>query len=192
MCGRLNVMDSPLVQALCLAVGIDIGIPPPSNADVRPTQRVLTLGNVDGQLARIDATWGIKPAWAKKLLINAQAETVDQKPTFRDAFQHRRCLVPCTGYYEWRDEGGKRKQKYHFHSADGQGLLMAGIFYPGDTPQLVTLTTRPNTKMAEYHHRMPVFVLPSEAKQYIQGTNEEALALCTAIDADYLAVEKAA
>ena len=69
---------------------------------------------------------------------------------------------------------------------------MTGIWHPGDTHQLATLTTRLNAKMAEYHHRVLVFVLPSEAKQYIQGINEEALALRTAVDADYLAAEKAA
>ncbi|WP_020207627.1 SOS response-associated peptidase [Gilvimarinus chinensis] len=152
MCGRLNVVDSPLVQALCLAIGVDIGTPPPGNADVRPTQRVLTIGGIDGQLARIDTTWGIQPAWAKKLLINAQAESVAEKRTFKDAFQRTRCLVPCVGYYEWRDEGGSRKQKYHFHDPANQGLLMAGIYYPGDTPELVTLTTAPNTLASKYHH----------------------------------------
>ncbi|WP_197463379.1 SOS response-associated peptidase family protein, partial [Alcanivorax sp. HI0007] len=76
-----------------------------------------------------------------------------------NAFAESRCLVPCSGWYEWRDEGGPRKEKYHFAAADGNPLLMGGILFPGEEgPKLVTLTITPNQACAEYHHRMPQFV----------------------------------
>lgn len=68
---------------------------------------------------------------------------------------------------------------------------MAGLYYPSDDNVLVTLTTAPNTRLAEYHHRMPAFILPSEVDAYLTGNATDALALCRAIDGDYFNVEKA-
>ncbi|WP_052481032.1 SOS response-associated peptidase [Gilvimarinus agarilyticus] len=189
MCGRLNVVDDPLTQWVCDALGIEFSTT--TNTDLRPTHQVATVGAPDAALQQVDTVWGIKPSWSKSLLINAQAETVAEKRTFKRAFAESRCVVPCTGYYEWRDEGGKRKQKYSFTRADGEPLLMAGIYYPGDDNALVTLTTAPNQRLAEYHHRMPVFILPGEVDAYLKGTATDALPLCTAIDGDYFAIDKA-
>ena len=82
--------------------------------------------------------WGLIPSWAKDLsgagrLINARAETVAVKPSFRNAFARRRCLIPADGYYEWRTienpAGGKpRKQPYFIHRADGAGMAFAGLY----------------------------------------------------------------
>ena len=82
--------------------------------------------------------WGLVPFWAKDpsggaRLINARAETVAVKPSFRSAFARRRCLIPADGYYEWRALGGRehgrpRKQPYYIHRADGHGMAFAGIY----------------------------------------------------------------
>ncbi len=61
----------------------------------------------------MDLSWGIKPSWAKRIIINAQAETVSIKPTFTHSFEKHRVIVPCSGWYEWREEQGK-KVKYLF------------------------------------------------------------------------------
>lgn len=147
-----------------------------SNTDTRPTQNVAILTNINGSLQQLNSAWGIKPQWASRLIINAQGETVATKKTFKQSFQSRRCLVPCSSWYEWTDTGHKTKQKYEFTSADGQPLLMAGIWFETETiPQLVTLTTHPNPLCAKYHKRMPVLIRP-EAVDYWFNSSVELLA----------------
>jgi putative SOS response-associated peptidase YedK len=77
-----------------------------ANADLRPSQSVATIVNNGSSFQQVNALWGIKPNWSKKLIINAQAETVATKPTFKQAFQSQRFLVPCNGWFEWRTEEG--------------------------------------------------------------------------------------
>ena len=99
---------------------------------------------------------GTKPTWAKRLIINARSETVSKKETFKEAFATNRCLVPCTGWYEWRDEEGAGKTKYLLtHSSGDIPFFMAGITISDDgiNQQLVTLTTRPNKKCVDSSRR---------------------------------------
>lgn len=169
----MDIDEAPIKEFVRDTLNIELDLR--TNHDLRPTQTVATIGN---GLQQVNATWGIHPAWAKKLLINAQGETVAEKKTFRNAFAESRCLVPCSGWYEWRDEGGPRKQKYHFAAADGNPLLMGGILFPGEEgPKLVTLTINPNQECAEYHNRMPQFVPHQHLEQWLTGSLEEALHL---------------
>lgn len=171
MCGRLNVIDDPWVVDLMEELGITLSIT--TNRDLRPTQPVATIAAPGEQLQQLDTVWGIQPVWAKRPLINAQAETVATKPTFRQAFAERRCLVPCSGFYEWRAEGGPRKQRYLFRPRQG-GALMAALWYPGDTPGLVTLTREAPPEFAEYHHRFPVFIPRAAARDWVQASPSQA------------------
>ncbi|MFV7785074.1 SOS response-associated peptidase [Shewanella marisflavi] len=159
MCGRLNVISDPLCDWVSGQLGIKFHCE--SNSDLRPSQKVATIAYQDQGLQQVDASWGIKPDWAKRLLINAQAETVRQKRTFAQAFASHRVLVPCSGWYEWQQAGGT-KQKYLFKGRDEQPLLMAGILYSqfDGSHALVTLTTKPIASCAPYHHRMPLLVEP--------------------------------
>ncbi|MGA2824713.1 MAG: SOS response-associated peptidase [Streptosporangiaceae bacterium] len=126
--------------------------------------------------------WGLVPSWAKDRsggarLINARAETVAVKPSFRSAFARRRCLIPADGYYEWRPLGGRehgrpRKQPYYIHRADGQGMALAGIYefwrdaaLPDDHPAAwlwtaAIITTQATDHMGWVHDRMPMVVSP--------------------------------
>jgi putative SOS response-associated peptidase YedK len=81
--------------------------------------------NEDGNYQQLNAEWGLKPNWSKRLLINTQSETVLTKPTFKDAIINHRCLIPCFGWYEWRTEHGK-KQKYLFSNSSSEPFLIAG------------------------------------------------------------------
>ena len=173
MCGRMDIDEGPVREWVKDTLNIEMDLH--TNHDLRPTQ---TVAVISGDLHQINTTWGIQPAWAKKLLINAQGETVAEKKTFKQAFAERRCVVPCSGWYEWRDEGGSRKQKYHYAAADGNPLLMGGILFPGDeVARLVTLTINPNQECAPYHSRMPQFVAPEDLDQWLTGSVEEALQL---------------
>jgi putative SOS response-associated peptidase YedK len=115
--------------------------------------------------------WGLIPYWSKDdkgayKMINARAETVAERPAFRDAIQRHRCLIPANGFYEWqRREAGK--QPFHFGMADGSLFAFAGIWdrWKSPTGDLVEscsiLTTTPNVLLADIHDRMPV-ILPDE------------------------------
>ncbi|MFT6914043.1 MAG: putative SOS response-associated peptidase YedK [Motiliproteus sp.] len=164
MCGRIDIQGERLSREIRELLGFNFHAP--SNRDLRPTQAMQAIVSHLGQLDQLEASWGIKPSWSKQLLINAKAETVDQKPTFKQAFRERRCILPCSGWFEWRDEGGPKKQKYHFQHVEGSPLLMAAIWYPPAAEegarQLVTLTTAANSECAEYHTRMPLLIRPQD------------------------------
>ena len=117
------------------------------------------------------AHFGLIPSWATSrasMQINARSETVFEKSSFKEAYKHRRCLIPLNGYFEWKKDALSKKSKAHFIvSADGDYFVFAGIYESwydnalGET--LLTcalLTTEPNEKIAILHDRMPV-ILPS-------------------------------
>lgn len=188
MCGRLNITDDLVAQWVCNYLGIPFTIKP--NTDLRPNQEVSTVV-YDGSLRQFNTTWGIQPSWSKKLLINAQAETAATKKTFKTAFSANRCLVPCTGWYEWRDEGGARKQKYSFTHVDGIPFLMAGIWFEHEVmPQLVTLTTHPNQPCAEIHNRMPVLIMPEDVDRWFGATAEEVQFMIEQVGGEVIKIEK--
>lgn len=134
--------------------------------NIAPTQVVpIVRERPDGVRERRDARWGLVPAWVKEpaafkaLLFNARSETVGEKPSFRDAARSARCVVPASGFYEWRSEdGGKRP--YYVRRRDGAPMAFAGLYAqrPRGEPAYSTtvLTTEPNELMAALHDRMPV------------------------------------
>lgn len=175
MCGRLNVIDNPLCRIVCEQLGINFKIS--TNTDLRPTQDVSTVGIQHNELVQLDLTWGIKPSWAKRIIINAQAETVSVKPTFAQAFELNRVVVPCSGWYEWREEQGK-KVKYLFSRENHEPFYMAGIALEGGA-KLVTLTTKPNEQCGEYHHRMPLLIPNDAILNWVGGSGHDAHQLLT-------------
>lgn len=155
MCGRIDVAGDAISEWVSRTLGIQFQAG--TNHDMRPTQELAAVVT-DSVVHQQNMTWGIKPAWAKKLLINAQAETVHEKPTFKRAFAERRCIVPCSGWYEWSENSG-RKRKYLFAHPEGRPLYIAGIFYPAEhLPEVVTLTTQPTEQCLKYHDRMPLII----------------------------------
>ncbi|MGB1159720.1 MAG: SOS response-associated peptidase [Alphaproteobacteria bacterium] len=121
------------------------------------------------------AHWGLVPSWAKDTsmaprMINARSETVAEKPSFRAAFRHRRCLIPTSGFYEWKTEtraAKPYKQPFRIHFADERLMVMGGLFevwQAADGSALGScsmLTTAASETMRELHPRMPV-ILDSE------------------------------
>lgn len=135
--------------------------------------------------------WGLIPHWCKSLEqaqelslygLNARAETVSQKPLFRDAWQSKPCLIPVSGFYEWQSIG-KQKQPYFIHASDRQPLLMAGLYScwlhaeTGEEVQsYAILTTEANALMAEIHNlkkRMPVILSSEEAKRFLRESESQ-------------------
>lgn len=125
-------------------------------------------------------TWGLVPGWSDEPgagSINARAESVATKPSFREAFARRRCLVPATGFYEWRRVDG-RKVPHWFHPPDGGIVTFAGIWErwarPGVEPRhtFAILTTDANQDVEEVHDRMPVVVADPDRKVWLDRESD--------------------
>jgi putative SOS response-associated peptidase YedK len=136
--------------------------------NIAPTQPYFVLKTKYESREAIPATWGLVNSWAKdasraSMCINAKAETVDKLPSFREAFEKRRCVVPADGFYEWRGPKARREPLW-IHPADNALLLFAGLFeawqfQPGEWQTTFTIiTTAANRKLEPIHSRMPVIL----------------------------------
>ena len=138
---------------------------------VSPVARVAAEGERAGGRELAFMKWGLVPFWAKdpsigSRMLNARAEGIESKPAYRAAFARRRCVVPVSGFYEWKKTGetsrGKPvKQPYYIFPAEGAILALAGLWESWDHGEgpletFTIITTRPNAMMAELHDRMPV------------------------------------
>jgi putative SOS response-associated peptidase YedK len=151
--------------------------------NIAPTQEAPVV-RVNAQGAREVAMlrWGLVPHWAKDAgigakLNNARAEGVLEKPSFRDAFHRRRCLIPADGFYEWKSEG-KLKQPYYISLKSGQPLAMGGLWESWRTPDggllrtCAVITTGPNAVMAPIHDRMPVIIGADDWQAWLSAPAE--------------------
>jgi putative SOS response-associated peptidase YedK len=166
MCGRYTLAITPeaLADAFALSTVPDF----PRRYNIAPTQPVATIVQ-DGKTSRRKfrlMRWGLIPSWAKdpaigNKLINARSETVQEKPSFRNAFKRRRCLIPADGFYEWQKVKGSSKQPYYFHLNDGKIFAFAGLWESwNDIETCTILTTAANDLLQPVHDRMPVIVDP--------------------------------
>lgn len=106
MCGRLKIIDHQLCEIVSKTIGINFNSE--SNDNLCPSEFVSTIVQSHEQLSQVNMQWGIQPSCSKRLLINAQSETVATKPIFAQAFVTHRCLIPYSSWYEWRKEGNKK------------------------------------------------------------------------------------
>lgn len=114
--------------------------------------------------------WGIPKGFAPGDHINARSESIQEKKTFREPFLERRCVLPASGFYEWKRDV-KPKEKYYFTAKDGAPLWLCGIYTLVDhMPSFALLTTAANESMAPVHTRMPVLVEEKDIAQYLQDT----------------------
>jgi len=169
MCGRYSLA----VAAEAVRAHFDYPEQPnlAPRANIAPRQEVAAVRQDADDGARHFAwlRWGLIPAWAKEeaigdRLINARSESVADKPAFRGAFRTRRCLIPADGFYEWRNEGG-RKQPYRITVAGADVFAFAGIWECWREPQSRTpvetcaiLTAEAVPTLRPIHHRMPVIL----------------------------------
>jgi len=150
--------------------------------NIAPTQMApVVIQSGDERVCRL-MRWGLIPNWSKGpdarfTMINAKAETIDEKPAYKRPFKRQRCLVPCDGFYEWKPVG-RVKQPYYIHKPD-QGLLaLAGIWERwegGDAPieSFSIITTGANTLMQTVHERMPVIIAPDDFDEWLAAANDD-------------------
>lgn len=180
MCGRFSLTTAPEAMRALFAYEEQPNLAPRFN--VAPTQPVATVRLAAGGKRELAfMRWGLVPSWANDAsmgarMINARAETVTDKPAFRDAFRRRRCLVPVDGFYEWREEDGRR-QPFRIGMKGGGVFAFAGLWErwtakaptpalgvaAGESVETVTIvTTEANDKLRPIHERMPVILPPSD------------------------------
>jgi putative SOS response-associated peptidase YedK len=173
MCGRYALATGVDVLAGLFAIEGELPALDP-RWNVAPTQPVaVVVVTNEGPRTLRTMRWGLVPSWAKdpavgNRMINARAETLAEKPSFRDALRKRRCLVVADGFYEWI-QGGGRKRPVWIHPREGGVLAFAGLWDRWKGPDGAVLetctivTTAANGTMAPFHHRMPV-ILPAAAR----------------------------
>jgi putative SOS response-associated peptidase YedK len=132
--------------------------------NIAPSQEILTVLKKDEGRAMSLLFWGLIPSWSKdgRGFINARAETIVEKPSFRSAFKRRPCLIPADGFFEWRKQG-REKQPFYFRMKDGESFAFAGIWEEWKSegekiPTCAIITTQPNEIMSPVHDRMPVIL----------------------------------
>lgn len=146
----------------------------PADFNAAPTDLLPVIAQgQEGSFECKDVRWGLVPHWAKDMkigarMINARAETVQEKPAFRTAFKKRRCLVPACGYFEWKGEP-KHKQPYFIHAPGNDLMMFAGlweVWKPGDEADwlrtFTIVTGPPGLVSGDIHDRMPVILPPTD------------------------------
>jgi putative SOS response-associated peptidase YedK len=182
MCGRYNLRATPdqIREAFQLFREPDWPVP---RYNIAPTQTVLGIRFDENATPRepVLLKWGLIPSWAKDTkignsLINARADTVATKPSFRSAFRRRRCLLPASGFYEWqkRDDG---KQPYQIGLKSGQPFAMAGLWEHWEGPDgpvesSSIITTDANELMEPLHNRMPVILRPDDYDAWLDPASD--------------------
>ena len=179
MCGRFALSSPTEMIRKHFNLSEEILLAPRYN--IAPGQMINVIRvNVTGEMELIPMLWGLIPFWAKDRkigykLINARAETLEEKPSFKKSFSKYRCLIPADGFYEWKKlEGQKRKQPYFFQMKGGEPLGFAGLWSIWTDKEegafiesCTIITTEPNAMVAGIHDRMPVIVPPGRYSDWL-------------------------
>jgi len=186
MCGRYGLFCRPDVIAETFRVTVGIDLAPRYN--IAPTQGapVIRAGEPGGAARLGLLRWGLIPPWARGLsigsrMINARAETLGQKPSFRAAFKKRRCLVPADGFYEWK-KNRDGKQPFFIRMKSNKPLAFAGVWERWDHPggeveSFAIVTCEANDLLRPLHDRMPVILPPETWDRWLDPAGEDTAAL---------------
>ncbi len=178
MCGRfVLVTDLKNIQKNFNIHTISCDYQPSWN--IVPNQLIPAVIHRNGTNQLVCFRWGLIPSWSKDpsvadKLINARAETLDKKPSFKDAFKRRRCLIVADGFYEWKKEGNKKVPLYYYLKS-GQPFGFAGLYETWVSPDkkemntCVIITTDANQLIAPVHDRMPVILSGDQEKIWLES-----------------------
>ncbi|HLW64286.1 MAG TPA: SOS response-associated peptidase [Gemmataceae bacterium] len=183
MCGRFT-LKTPAAQVKTALGLFDVPELTP-RYNIAPTQSILAVRDgADGKRECVFLRWGLIPSWAtdEKIgnsLLNARAETVAMKPSFRSAFRRQRCLIPADGFYEWQ-KTGKAKQPFWIHRPDQMPFYFAGLWEryegseKGPLETCTILTTCANEFMKPIHERMPLILQTKQADEWLDAKVSDA------------------
>ena len=185
MCGRFARKSDP--RRLAKEFGVAEVPNVEASYNIAPTHDILAVRQGDDGREMTLFKWGLVPSWAKDVsmgarLINARAETVAEKPSFREAYKRRRCLIPADGFYEWQRTGGK-KQPYFFRMRDERPFGFAGLWerWEGEGGEVLDsctiMTTEANEVLRPVHDRMPVILHPEDYELWLEAGERERSAL---------------
>lgn len=167
MCGRFSLTAS--VEGLISHFGLTRSLYMSPRYNIAPQEMIPVIRNSK----EVDfLKWGFKPNWftdpqSEKGFINARSETILEKPSFKRAFEKRRCLIIADGYYEWKIIG-RIKQPYYIKRKDSQVFAMAGIW---EDESCAILTTDANALIAPFHDRMPVILTEKNYENWLNASS---------------------
>lgn len=201
MCGLYSFRSSPEEVRSIFEYPEDAQFPP--RPYVAPNQPIAVVRMQNGARQFALVRWGLIPAWVKeprpgKPLINARAETVFEKPSFKSSIKRRRCLIPADGFYEWTGTVPGQKQPFHIHRPDGGVFAFAGLWdhwLSADGSEMETaaiITTAANDALQPIHHRMPVVIHRQDFDAWLQTDEtraDDAARLMRPADNDYFVAE---
>ena len=184
MCGRFALKNPLALKAAFDLAELPENLTPRYN--IAPSQDIAIIrADVNGRRISL-AHWGLIPSWTKDSgksysTINARAETVDTKPTYRGSFKHHRCLIPADGFYEWHKEDGI-KIPHHIGMKDGSPFALAGLWDvwkgpQGDVTSCTIIVTEANQFMKRLHDRMPVMLSPHDYERWLDPDNKDTTSL---------------
>lgn len=190
MCGRYTLTSAPEALRALFAYEEQPNFPPRFN--IAPTQPIPIVRLVDGKRRFALVRWGLLPSWAKDpsafpLIVNARGESLHDKPAFRAALKHRRCLIPADGFYEWKAAGSGAKQPFFVHAKSKAPFAFAGLWETwtgpnGEEMETATIvTTRANKTLSVIHDRMPVIVPPEAFDLWLDTMHVDAITAETLI-----------
>ena len=184
MCGRFALTSDE--SGICQHFRVNLSTPIKPRFNIAPSQKLLVirLQSETHEHTSSLVRWGLIPSWAKDQsigtrgtrLTNARSETALTKPSFRDSFRRRRCLIPATGFYEWTTSG-KRKQPYYVRLTTNEPFGIGGLWdvweQNGDRIETCTiLTCEANKTMQHFHPRMPVVIQPERYDAWLSSATE--------------------
>ena len=185
MCGRFTLfLDAETLLEEFNLAEVPADLPPRYN--IAPSMPLAVVTSAEPRRAEW-MRWGLVPSWAKdpdigNRMINARSETLLEKPSFKNAFQRRRCLILADGFYEWkRGEGKSPSMPYYFRLTDGKPFAFAGLWESWKSPEgedlrtCTIITCAANAVVATIHDRMPVILLPEIADQWLLPSPVEKL-----------------
>lgn len=180
MCGRFYLVSNK--KTLAKQFGADNSVESNTSYNITPSQNCTVVRCNDETKELVKLNWGLVPSWAKSDIkiksINAKAETIREKPYFRSAFKKQRCIIPVSGFYEWKGSKG-HKQPYCVYPLNDNYFGFAGLWEKREELETFTIiTTEANDLMKEVHHRMPVILDVENYDTWLQDGDYELLKPC--------------
>jgi putative SOS response-associated peptidase YedK len=184
VCGRYELHTQPAALALAFGLPVPSTLRPRYNIAPMQVIPVIRLDHA-GERELAQVRWGLVPRWAKDpgigaKMINARAETLAEKPSFRTALKHHRCLIPADGFYEWKVSATGAKQPIHIGMKDRAPFAFAGLLERWLSPAgevldtCTIITTRANALLSPLHERMPAIMPPAEYRRWLDVASADA------------------